>query len=181
MNKPTHAAVLSTWAVLLALGALCQIALKYAGIDTGPFDFSAQAFAAATGSAWLWLAIGCYIGEFVAWMAILRHSSLSSAFPTGAIVLIVLMIASRWLFDEPLGWSKITGSALIVLGVLMLGPDQPVPALPPSASGTFPRCAGEGKKAPSNVNPSPAQRGKVAAAGRGQPRDTQSIAERIVP
>jgi drug/metabolite transporter (DMT)-like permease len=135
MNKPTRATVLSTWAVLLALGALCQIALKYAGIDTGPFDFSAHAFATAAASAWLWLAIGCYVGEFVAWMAILRHSSLSSAFPTGAIVLIVLMIASRWLFDEPLGFSKIAGSGLIVLGVLMLGPDQPPPASPAAAIG----------------------------------------------
>jgi drug/metabolite transporter (DMT)-like permease len=179
MSKPTRAAVLSTWAVLLALGALCQIALKYAGIDTGPFDFSTQAFVAATTSAWLWVAIGCYIGEFVAWMAILRHSSLSSAFPTGAIVLIVLMIASRWLFDEPLGWSKIVGSALIALGVFMLGPDQPAPTTPPSAFGTFPR-AGDGKSGLSRVNPSPARRGKVAAAGRGQRGDTQSIAERIV-
>ena len=90
--------------VLLALGALCQIALKYAGLDTGPFDFSPHAFAAAAASAWLWIAVACYVGEFLAWMVILRHSSLSSAFPTGAIVLIVLMIASRWLFDEPLGW-----------------------------------------------------------------------------
>ena len=31
--------------ILLALGALCQIALKYAGLDTGPFDFSPHAFA----------------------------------------------------------------------------------------------------------------------------------------
>ena len=133
--KPSRAVVMATWSVLLAFGVLCQIALKYAGADTGPFDFSAQAFTAAAGSAWLWVAIGCYVGEFLAWMAILRHSSLSSAFPTGAIVLIALMIASRWLFDEPLGWSKLVGSAMIVLGVLMLGPDQPVPAAPVGTSG----------------------------------------------
>jgi len=138
--KPSRAVVIATWAVLLALGALCQIALKYAGIDTGPFDFSAQAFMTAAASAWLWVAVGCYVGEFLAWMAILRHSSLSSAFPTGAIVLIVLMIASRWLFDEPLGWSKLIGSAMIVAGVLMLGPDQPVPVAP---VGTSEREAGD--------------------------------------
>lgn len=117
--------VLASWLVLLALGALCQIALKYAGLDTGPFDFSPRAFVAAAASPWLWLAVGCYVGEFLAWMVILRHSSLSSAFPTGAIVLIVLMIASHWLFDEPLGWPKLVGSAMIVAGVLLLGPDHP--------------------------------------------------------
>lgn len=125
--------VLASWVILLALGALCQIALKYAGLDTGPFDFSPQAFAAAVSSAWLWTAVVCYVGEFLAWMVILRHSSLSRAFPTGAIVLIVLMIASRWLFDEPVGWLKLVGSAMIVAGVLLLGPDHP--AATPAAAG----------------------------------------------
>lgn len=135
MSTPgySRATVLSSWVVLLALGALCQIALKYAGLDTGPFDFSRHAFAAAAASAWLWVAVACYVGEFLAWMVILRHSSLSSAFPTGAIVLIVLMIASRWLFDEPLGWLKLVGSAMIVAGVLLLGPDHP--AATPAATG----------------------------------------------
>ena len=125
--------VISSWMVLLALGALCQIALKYAGLDTGPFDFTPRAFGAAAASPWLWTAVLCYLGEFVAWMVILRHSSLSSAFPTGAIVLIVLMIASKVLFDEPVGWPKALGSAMIVAGVLLLGPDHP--ATTPAATG----------------------------------------------
>ncbi|HSS07928.1 MAG TPA: hypothetical protein VLK83_12425 [Rhodanobacteraceae bacterium] len=125
MTPYSRTTILSSWIVLLALGALCQIALKYAGLDNGPFDFSQRAFAAAASSPWLWLAVACYVGEFLAWMVILRRSSLSSAFPTGAIVLIVLMIASRWLFDEPLGWLKVVGSAMIVAGVLLLGPDHP--------------------------------------------------------
>ena len=122
--------VISSWMVLLALGALCQIALKYAGLDTGPFDFTPRAFGAAAASPWLWTAVLCYLGEFVAWMVILRHSSLSSAFPTGAIV---LMIASKVLFDEPVGWPKALGSAMIVAGVLLLGPDHP--AATPAATG----------------------------------------------
>ena len=125
--------VIASWIVLLALGALCQIAIKYAGLDTGPFDFSPRAFGAAVASPWLWTAVLCYVGEFVAWMVILRHSSLSSAFPTGAIVLIVLMVASKVLFDEPVGWLKALGSAMIVAGVLLLGPDHP--AATPAATG----------------------------------------------
>ncbi len=125
--------VVSSWIVLLALGVLCQIALKYAGLDTGPFDFTLRAFAAAASSLWLWAAVLCYLGEFVAWMVILRHSSLSSAFPTGAIVLILLMFVSKFLFDEPMGWLKVLGSAMIVAGVLLLGPDHP--AATPAATG----------------------------------------------
>lgn len=126
--------LLVAWIVLLAIGTLCQITIKLAGVDTGPFDFSLQAFAAAAASPWLWAAVACYVGEFLVWMLILRHSSLSSAFPTGAIVLIALMFASRFMFDEPLGWSKVVGSAMIVIGVLMLGPDQPMPTAPVGGS-----------------------------------------------
>jgi drug/metabolite transporter (DMT)-like permease len=121
----SRTAVLASWIVVLALGAICQIALKYAGLETGPFDFSARAFLAAASSVWLWIAVVCYVGEFVAWMVILRDASLSSAFPTGAIVLVVLLVASRFLFDEPVGWLKLIGSAMIVCGVLLLGPDHP--------------------------------------------------------
>jgi drug/metabolite transporter (DMT)-like permease len=127
---PSRTIVVASWVVLLALGALCQISLKFAGVENGAFDFSAHAFLVAAESGWLWLAVTCYAGEFLAWMVILRQSSLSSAFPTGAIVLIVVMVASHWLFDEALGWPKIIGSAMIVAGVLLLGPDHPA-ATPP--------------------------------------------------
>jgi drug/metabolite transporter (DMT)-like permease len=134
----SRTAVLASWIIVLALGALCQIALKYAGLETGPFDFSSRAFTAAAASVWLWVAVVCYVGEFVAWMVILRDSSLSSAFPTGAIVLVVLLLASRFLFDEPVGWLKLVGSAMIVGGVLLLGPDHPAatpaPDSPPNAA-----------------------------------------------
>jgi drug/metabolite transporter (DMT)-like permease len=130
----SKSAVLASWIIVLALGALCQIALKYAGLETGPFDFSARAFAAAAASVWLWIAVACYVGEFVAWMVILRDSTLSSAFPTGAIVLVVLLVASRFLFDEPVGWLKLIGSAMIVGGVLLLGPDHPAATPAPDSS-----------------------------------------------
>jgi drug/metabolite transporter (DMT)-like permease len=144
--------IVTNWILLLALGALCQIALKYAGIDTGPFDFSPRTFAAAASSAWLWIAVACYVGEFLAWMVILRHSSLSSAFPTGAIVLIVLMIASRWLFDEAMGWPKVIGSAMIVAGVLLLGPDHPAATPAADDSGRDRKCTGSEPLADRNVS-----------------------------
>jgi drug/metabolite transporter (DMT)-like permease len=134
----SRATVLASWIVLLAFGALCQIAMKYAGIDNGEFDFTPRAFVLAASSPWLWTAIACYLGEFAAWMVILRHSSLSSAFPTGAIVLVVVLAASHVLFDEPLGWPKIVGSAMIVAGVLLLGPDHPAGTPPAAERGADP-------------------------------------------
>jgi multidrug transporter EmrE-like cation transporter len=119
---------IAAWCGFLASAALSQIAFKYAGQHTGEFDFSVQWFTLALGSVWLWVSVASHIGEFILWMTILSKSALSSAFATSAVLLIVIMLASRVLFAEPLGWSKLLGSAVILAGILMLGPDTPAHA-----------------------------------------------------
>ncbi|HET7779765.1 MAG TPA: hypothetical protein VFL07_14505, partial [Rudaea sp.] len=112
------------WTGMIAFAGLSQISLKYAGLDTGAFDFSARAFALALGSAWLWVSIASHVGEFLVWIAILRKSRLSSAFPTLAILFVGMILAGRLLFAEPIGWVKLAGCAMILAGILLLGPDD---------------------------------------------------------
>ncbi len=112
------------WTGMIGFAGLSQISLKYAGLDTGAFDFSAHAFALALGSAWLWVSIASHIGEFLVWIAILRKSRLSSAFPTLAILFVGMILAGHLLFGEPIGWVKVVGCAMILAGILMLGPDD---------------------------------------------------------
>lgn len=111
------------WASMIGFAGLSQISLKYAGMATGAFDFSAHAFALALGSVWLWISIASHVGEFLVWITILRKSTLSSAFPTLAILFIGMILAGRLLFGEPIGWEKFVGSAMILTGILLLGPD----------------------------------------------------------
>lgn len=115
--------VFFAWVALIGCEVLCQIALKFAGKDTGEFDFSAPEFAKALHSPWLWTAIGTYVGGFLAWMLILRQSRLSAAFPTSAIVFIGVMLASWLVLGEPISWTMLLGSVMIVLGIVLLGDD----------------------------------------------------------
>jgi predicted N-acyltransferase/multidrug transporter EmrE-like cation transporter len=112
------------WTGMIGFAGLSQISLKYAGLDTGAFDFSAHAIALALGSAWLWVSIASHIGEFLVWIAILRKSRLSGAFPTLAILFVGMLLAGRFLFGEPIGWIKVLGCAMILGGILLLGPDD---------------------------------------------------------
>lgn len=127
-----HGSSWIAWAAMIGFAGLSQISLKYAGVDTGAFDFSARAFALALGSVWLWISIGSHIGEFLVWIAILRKSTLSSAFPTLAVLFVGMILAGRLLFGEPIGWEKIVGSAMILTGILLLGPDQDAPSPEPA-------------------------------------------------
>ncbi|MDR3388497.1 MAG: EamA family transporter [Rudaea sp.] len=130
------ARTLPAWGALLAFETLCQISLKLAGRQTGAFDFSATAFHAAAASPWLWIAVGCYVGAFLAWMTILRKSTLSAAFTSSALVFVAVMLASWLVFGEHIGWLQLLGSAIIVTGILTIGADagpDEVPA-PPSTT-----------------------------------------------
>ena len=115
------------WTLLLGFETLCQIALKFAGRATGAFDFSAAAFRAALATPWLWVAIGCSLGAVLAWLTILRASTLSAAFATSAVVFIAVMLASWLVFGEHIGALQLLGAAVIVGGILLLGADAPAP------------------------------------------------------
>lgn len=133
--------LVSAWALLLVIETLGQVALKTAGAKVGAFELKAQSIHAALSTPWLWLALACYLGQFAVWMNILEKSALSAAFPTSAIVFVAIMVASWAVFDDPMGWEKILGSAIIVAGILLLGGDaQHAPPVPPrnDAEGTPP-------------------------------------------
>lgn len=128
-RAPRKSSILLAWFTLLVFETLCQTSLKFAGDAVGPFDLDRASIIAALSTPWLWVAIGCYLGAFIAWMTILDKSSLSSAFPTSAIVFVSVMIVSWYVFREPVDWEKILGSAVIVAGILMLGGDERAPAV----------------------------------------------------
>jgi drug/metabolite transporter (DMT)-like permease len=122
---------LAAWGLLLVFETVCQISLKLAGRATGAFDFSPDAFARALGVPWLYLAIACYVGAFLAWMTILRQTALSAAFTTSALVFVAVMLSSWLVFGEHIGALQLIGSAVIVGGILLLGTDDGEAQKPP--------------------------------------------------
>ena len=120
------------WLAMVAIEVLTQLSLKFAGKATGGFDFSAHAFSLAIASGWLWIALACYCATFLVWMLILGHSNLSRAFPTTAIVFVVVMLASWLVLHESIGAVQIIGAVVIVAGILQLGSDAPAAARTPT-------------------------------------------------
>lgn len=125
--------VVTAWVILLVIETLGQIALKTAGGRIGPFELDRASILLALQTPWLWLGLACYLGQFVVWMVILEKSALSAAFPTSAIVFVAVMIASRVVFGDPMGWEKVLGSVIIVTGILLLGGDEA--RSPPASTG----------------------------------------------
>lgn len=70
---------------------------------------------------WLWLGLGCYVVEFVVWIAFLSLLPLSEGVLLGSINIVAIMLAGRLLFGEKLTRLRVIGIALVSLGVAIVG------------------------------------------------------------
>ena len=70
---------------------------------------------------WLWLGIGCYVIEFLIWIAFLSLLPLSEAILLGSINIVAVMVAGRLLFGEKLTRLRVAGILLVTLGVAIVG------------------------------------------------------------
>jgi drug/metabolite transporter (DMT)-like permease len=69
----------------------------------------------------LWLGIGCFVFEFMAWLALLSLVPLSYAVLIGAINIVAVVVAGKVLFNERLDRMRVAGISLITLGVALAG------------------------------------------------------------
>jgi len=70
---------------------------------------------------WLWLGIGCYVIEFLVWVAFLSLVPLSEGVLLGSINIVAIMVAGRILFGEKLTRLRVAGIVLVSLGVAIVG------------------------------------------------------------
>jgi drug/metabolite transporter (DMT)-like permease len=70
---------------------------------------------------WLWLGVGCYVFEFLVWLAFLSLIPLSDGVLLGSINIVAIMLAGRLLFGEKLTRLRVVGIALVTLGVAVVG------------------------------------------------------------
>ncbi|MGH8124586.1 MAG: EamA family transporter [Rhodanobacteraceae bacterium] len=72
----------------------------------------------------LWVGVGCYVFEFLVWVAFLSLVPLSEGILLGSINIVAIMVAGRFLFREKLTRLRIIGILLVTLGVIIVGVGQ---------------------------------------------------------
>ncbi len=70
---------------------------------------------------WIWVGIGCYVAEFLVWLAFLSLVPLSDGVLLGSINIVAVMIAGRFLFREKLSPMRVAGILLVSAGVAVVG------------------------------------------------------------
>lgn len=106
----------------LATDAAGQLAFKQAslsGLDT-PATWQRQWMRYAA-EPWIWVGIGCFVLEFVLWLAVLSILPLSQGVLLASASTLVMLAGGRIFFGERLGPAQILGGALIAAGVAIVG------------------------------------------------------------
>ena len=69
----------------------------------------------------LWLGIFLWAAELVAWIVVLEHTPLSIAFPFMSLIYCTVPLAGKWFLNEPLPPRQWAATALIAVGVALVG------------------------------------------------------------
>ncbi len=108
------------WTSNLVLDTVGHVAFKIAAAG-GREDVEAQHWWRMAMQPWLWVGIGCFVLEFVVWLAFLTLLPLSEGVLLGCFNIVVLMLIGRWRFQEKLTPWRVAGVALIAGGVALVG------------------------------------------------------------
>lgn len=108
------------WVANVLLDTCGQLALKAAAADPA-VGHGAGRWRHMARRPWLWIGVGCYAFEFLAWIAFLSLVPLSEGVLLGSINIVALMLAGRALFGERLTPLRVSGILLVSLGVAVVG------------------------------------------------------------
>jgi len=111
------------WLSIPLFETLCQICMKFASNALDITPFGAQWLSLASQSYWFWGSLASDLCCFLCWMAILKHTKLSVAFPLSSVCFITVLLAGWGIFHEPLLWQHWLGTVLIMGGIYLVSRD----------------------------------------------------------
>lgn len=114
------ATVVTLWLLNILLDTFGQLSFKAAAAEPHPHEGLAR-WKAMARRPWIWCGLGCYIAEFLVWLAFLSLVPLSEGVLLGSINIVAVMIAGRILFNEKFSPLRTAGILLIAAGVAVVG------------------------------------------------------------
>lgn len=120
MSGTTTGLMIGLWSANVLVDTLGQVALKVAATRHGGHA-GVHYWREMLRRPWLWLGLGCYVVEFVLWLAFISLVPLSKGVLMGSINIVAIMLVGRYMFREPLTPLRVSGMLLIALGVAIVG------------------------------------------------------------
>jgi undecaprenyl phosphate-alpha-L-ara4N flippase subunit ArnE len=106
--------------VVVMLGTVGQLSLKYALNQTSSTQEIAKAPAPVWSSRYFWLWFFCYVVVTILWLFVLRNIPLNKAFPALGLTFAFVPLASQYFLAEKVAFKQWFGIALIISGVVLV-------------------------------------------------------------
>ncbi|WP_346840118.1 EamA family transporter [Microbulbifer sp. SAOS-129_SWC] len=116
-----------TFSLIMAgvlLNAIAQLLLKASVSEVGSIGLTIDSAWPIThrliSEPWLWLGLCCYGVSVIVWILALSRVDVSIAYPMLSIGYVVNAFMAWWLLGESLGYGKLAGIGIIIIGVIVL-------------------------------------------------------------
>ncbi len=119
--------IVAGFVLLMCFDTLAQISFKLAGEHALPLEPNMGWLIRVFSHIYIYGALLGYVGAFVCWMSLLRRAPIGPAFAASHLEVVSVMLASYWLFAEPLTIVRLAGAAAIVAGILCLALAESTP------------------------------------------------------
>jgi drug/metabolite transporter (DMT)-like permease len=110
--------------ISISLGAVGQFLLKVGvnrigGIAFKRAELVATMWKVAT-QPYIVVGLVLFVLSMVIWLAVLSKMELSRAYPMVSISYVLVALMARFFLGEPLSWTRLTGIAVILVGVVLV-------------------------------------------------------------
>ncbi|MDF2531561.1 MAG: transporter [Clostridia bacterium] len=104
----------------IIMGAVGQILLKVGANRLGSINFNIEGLLSIIKNYYIIIGLVLFGTSFLLWVKILTKNDLSYVYPMVSISYIIIILASRFLFNEPFTINKIIGIIAIICGVFII-------------------------------------------------------------
>ena len=108
----------------VTLAAVAQLTLKR-GMDqvassTGELKLQADSLRDVVTTPAVWLGLFLFGLSAFVWLAVLSRTSLSFAYPFASLTYVLILLADRFVLDEPVPVLRWAGVAFIIVGIVLV-------------------------------------------------------------
>jgi drug/metabolite transporter (DMT)-like permease len=123
-KEESHAMLIALILLSVALAAVAQLTLKH-GMNqvvdrSGQLALDAASIRAVVTTPAVWLGLALFGLSAVVWLAVLSRATLSYAYPFASLTYVLILLADRFLLDQPVPGLRYAGVACIVVGIVLV-------------------------------------------------------------
>jgi undecaprenyl phosphate-alpha-L-ara4N flippase subunit ArnE len=88
--------------------------------ESGQIRFEGSSLRAVASTPAVWLGLFLFGLSAIVWLLVLSRTSLSFAYPFASLTYVLILLADRFLLDQPVPLLRYAGVAFIVVGIVLV-------------------------------------------------------------